>query len=236
MRLPSPSEPVTELRRIPIVECGEPLASFLGMGERIVQDRPVFAYTRATMARKTVVQMLSRAADALPPGYRLGIIEGWRPAYIQRRMYLAVWRWFEGRNPDWSHTKLRRVVNRFTAPLDARVPPPHTTGGAVDVRLLNEEGEQCDCRSPFEPFDTAAYPMNAKGLSQLARENRMILARAMTEGGLTNYPSEYWHWSYGDQGWAYRGGHGHAIYGPVAPPEWQPVPEDQTDEPLAYAT
>ena len=39
------------------------------------------------------------------------------------------------------------------------------------------------------------------------------LGAALLEGGLTNYPSEYWHWSYGDQGWAYRTGANQALYG-----------------------
>ena len=47
----------------------------------------------------------------------------------------------------------------------------------------------------------------------------------MSSTGLTNYPSEYWHWSYGDQGWAYRGGHPAALYGMIEPPGWTTQPD-----------
>ena len=50
--------------------------------------------------------------------------------------------------------------------------------------------------------------------------------------GITNYPSEFWHWSYGDQGWAYRGGHPHALFAAITPDDYQPDPADLTDEPL----
>jgi len=34
--------------------------------------------------------------------------------------------------------------------------------------------------------------------------------------GLVNYPTEWWHWSYGDRYWAMATGAPAAIYGPVS--------------------
>jgi hypothetical protein len=39
---------------------------------------------------------------------------------------------------------------------------------------------------------------------------------ASWSAGLVNYPTEWWHWSYGDRYWALLTGADHAIYGPVA--------------------
>ena len=104
------------------------------------------------------------------------------------------------------------------APPDlARVPPPHTTGAALDLNLVNAGGESLDFSSPFELTDRAAAAMNARGLSEVARANRQMLADALASAGLTNYAPEWWHWSYGDQGWAYRGGHPFALYGAIQP-------------------
>jgi D-alanyl-D-alanine dipeptidase len=33
--------------------------------------------------------------------------------------------------------------------------------------------------------------------------------------GLVNYPTEWWHWSYGDRYWALLTGAAHATYGPI---------------------
>jgi D-alanyl-D-alanine dipeptidase len=140
---------------------------------------------------------------------------------------------FRKLHPDWTDLQLRRVVNRFTHPPEGPAPPPHSSGGAVDVMLVDEAGNRIDHYSPYEPFDPKSYAMDSKGLSPDALRNRAILREALTSSGLTNYPSEYWHWSYGDQGWAYRRGHPRAIYGPLDSPEgWTPIAEDDVDEPL----
>ena len=226
------SEPVGELRRIPIVESGEPLINFMECYPQLRLDRPRYDYRRETLLRETVAERIARADADLPNGYRLAIIEGWRAAHIQRRMYLAIWNWFAERNPQWSETQLKRVVNRFSAPLDARVPPPHTTGGAIDCLLANAEGNVLDFHLPYEAFDPRSYPFAAPKLSDEAQTNRGLLKAALESVGLSNYPSEYWHWSFGDSGHAYRTGLPHAIYGAIQPENYAPPPEELTDEPL----
>jgi D-alanyl-D-alanine dipeptidase len=228
------AEPVTQLRHVKIIECGEPLVDFTAFCPRLLLDLPRFNYRRETLLRQSVAEQLCRAAELLPEGYRLSIIEGWRPPYIQRRMYLTTWGMFEKEHPDWSRTRLVRTVNRFTAPMDRRVPPPHTTGGAVDLSLTDADGRPVEVLSPYASMDPEGFLFAAPRLSPEARRHRDILAEALTAGGLTNYPSEYWHWSYGDQGWAYRGGHQNALYGPVQPPGWEPAPEDVAETPLVW--
>jgi D-alanyl-D-alanine dipeptidase len=49
-----------------------------------------------------------------------------------------------------------------------------------------------------------------------ARANRELLARALRGAGLVNYPTEWWHWSYGDRYWALVTGAPAALFGPVA--------------------
>src|SRR5579862_2139212 len=127
-------EPVSQLRHIPIVENGEALLNWLDH-PRIFQDRPRFNYRRETVARRSVTEFLWRAADALPTGYKLAIIEGWRPPYIQRRMFRWSLARFKQMYPDWTDRRIKRLASQFTAPMDLKVPPPHNTGGAVDIML-----------------------------------------------------------------------------------------------------
>lgn len=230
----SQSEPVGELRRIPIIECGEPLVDFLERYPHLLLDRPRYNYRRETLLRQSVAEKIAQANDALPNGYRLAIIEGWRAVHIQRRMYLAIWHWFSERNPNWSETQLKRVVNRFSAPLDSRVPPPHTTGGAVDCLLADANGEVLDFHSPYDAFNPRSYSFAASNLSTEAQKNRRLLKAALEATGLTNYPAEYWHWSFGDSGHAYRTGLPHAIYGPIEPENYSVAPEEPTDAPLQF--
>lgn len=41
-----------------------------------------------------------------------------------------------------------------------------------------------------------------------------MLSAALTAGGLVNYPTEWWHWSFGDRYWALATEADHAVYGP----------------------
>lgn len=232
MKRPSPAEPVRELRSVPIVECGEELVDFLLHCSGLLLDRPRFEYRRETLLRRSVADRLCRASQALPPGYRLAVVEGWRAPHIQQRMYRTLYDRLEALHPDWSRAALIRTVNRYVAPINRRVPPPHVTGGAVDVLLATEQGRTLDHSSPWDSLDPQSFPLNAPGLSEEAALTRRILSQALTAGGLTNYPTEFWHWSYGDQGWAYRGGHPGAIYGPVEPPGWIPPADEMREEPL----
>lgn len=234
MLKPSTHEPVTQLRRVPIVECGEHLVNYLELTSRIVAGSGRWVYQRESLLRETVAKKLAAAAEALPGGLTLAVTEGWRPPHIQRRMYLAAWQRWKEKHPEWSDSAVTRLANRFTAPPHPKVPPPHTTGGAVDLWLGDEDGNTLDHIRPYESGDRRAYPFSVFGLGEDAMRHRRILAEALLPTGLTNYPSEFWHWSYGDQGWAYRCGHPHAIYGPVTPEGYQPPPEDDIDEPLVW--
>lgn len=234
---PSPWEPVTLLRRVPIQENRDPLVDFRVHCPDLHFSPPRLRYTRATFARRALAERLAAADAALRPhGCRLSVVECWRPPHIQQRMYRTTWNRLKEQHPEWSDVQLRRVVNRFTAPVaDKRVPPPHSTGGAVDLLLADAvTGEPLDHMSPYEPFDHKAFPFDAPGLSDTASRTRRLLADALLAAGVTNYPSEYWHWSYGDQGWAYRGGHPAALYGPVTPDGYSPNPEDLIDAPLEF--
>jgi D-alanyl-D-alanine dipeptidase len=66
-----------------------------------------------------------------------------------------------------------------------------------------------------EESDGACYTA-APNISDEARQNRKTLAAALEAAGLVNYPTEWWHWSYGDRYWAMTRQAPAAIYGPVA--------------------
>jgi D-alanyl-D-alanine dipeptidase len=132
-------------------------------------------------------------------------------------MYEAAEREFREKHPDWSPAALRRVVNRFSAPPDHRVPPPHCTGGAVDLTITTTDGAELDMSSPYPAASRQAAALAAPGLSPTARAHRDLLHATLIAAGFSSYPAEWWHWEYGTPGWALRTGHDAAIYGLVEP-------------------
>jgi zinc D-Ala-D-Ala dipeptidase len=215
-RMPgSPREPgITRLCRVPTVECGEPLVDLREACPRLVIKAV------PTFARISVAEMLNRAQAMLPPDRRLRVSAALRTLEQQSRGYWGHYRSLAEKHPEWPHSILRREANKFWHPPDTRAVPGHCTGGAVDVTILGPDGEPLDLTSPRrEGQDTT--PTYSAHLSQAARANRALLIRVMTEAGFSNCYDEWWHWSYGDAGWACRLGLPAALYGMVreVPPE-----------------
>jgi len=228
------SESVEALGQIPIRECGEPLVDFREAGPRVVwlKEHVVFRYQRATVARVGLIQRLRKAADSLPRGMTIQIVEGWRDRHIQRRMWLWACQRTRREHPDWDEARVVEYTNQFSAPYDHNVPPPHVTGGAVDLRFADAEGVPLDVTSPFGELNPEPAPFDAEGLTETARANRALMKATLEAVGITNYAREFWHWSYGDSGWAYRGRHPCALYGETRPDGWALAPEDAADGPL----
>jgi D-alanyl-D-alanine dipeptidase len=210
MRRPgTPREPgISRLYRVPTIECGEPLVDLRSECPALeIKACPSFA-------RVTVAQMLKRAQDGLPPDRRLRVSTALRTPDQQARGYWNHFRALAEKHPEWPRSILRREANKFWHPPDTAAVPGHCTGGAVDVTLLDHSGEPLDMTSASRE-GIVTHVTFCRHLSPTAQSNRDLLWQVMSAIGFSNCYDEWWHWSYGDVGWAYRLGHPHAIYGQV---------------------
>jgi zinc D-Ala-D-Ala dipeptidase len=200
-------EPIAALNRIRERENGESLVDVRLAAPSIKLVRPqVIPYVR-----EQVAAMCEEAAARLPEGYHIGLVEGWRPLERQQRIYDFMWQAAVEAYPHYDHKALRRTVCRWVAPTDQKAPPGHCTGAAVDVWLVDESGEQVDVSSPFDRFRAA--PTYATGLTEEAARNRALLVDTMLTAGFSNCRDEWWHYSFGDAGWAVRVGEAECRYG-----------------------
>ncbi|OGF57506.1 MAG: hypothetical protein A2Z21_08965 [Candidatus Fraserbacteria bacterium RBG_16_55_9] len=217
-------EPIREVDKIKIVECGEPLVSVRARcpGLLLSKETDRMGRPRLFYVRKTIAVMLNRAQKLLPKGHTLLIWSTYRTPEYQRFIYNDVYQGFKKDHPKWPENILRRQTNRFVHPPDAKTPPGHCTGGAVDVTLVGPKGKELDMTSPYGKEREKMRPVAATydpKLSEKARGNRKLLIDLMTKAGFTNYAGEWWHWSYGDSCWAWRARRKTAIYGMAEPTE-----------------
>jgi len=209
--VPSAPEPFRLLNRTPIVDNGEPLVDLRENHLELSFADYCFPYVRAGVA-----EALFAASRKLPSHLEIRIFTALRTLDQQAEMYWGNYNRAKEAHPNWPESVLRKMTNRFFAPPDAKAPPGHCTGAAVDVGLINREtGEHLDVRSPIEGWKSA--PTAVHGLSPEAAENRRMLCYAMHSTGLSNCRDEFWHWSYGDSAWAVRTGATTACYGLVHP-------------------
>ncbi len=185
------------------------------LGEPLVALGPFFGPNR-TLVRAGLRDRLVLAATALPPGFGLCVVEGHRSVGDQQAIIDRYAAQLRSTHPWVDDTELHRLTSRFVSPVAVA---PHLAGAAVDLTLVDATGRRLDLGTEIdatpEESDGQCF-FDAPGLSVPVRARRALLADALGGAGLVNYPTEWWHWSYGDRYWALTAGAPAACYGPVA--------------------
>ncbi len=155
---------------------------------------------KACLIRESVGKRLKVAQDLLPKEYRLMLRCGYRPISLQKKHYIEERNRLKKKNPSWSKEKLNTEMDMRIAPL--YIVPPHPTGSAVDITIIDNKYHQLDMGTKLGEFNKEKTFTYSKNISNLAKENRKLLINVMEKAGFVNYPTEWWHWSYGDRYWA----------------------------------
>jgi D-alanyl-D-alanine dipeptidase len=207
------------IRNIEVAENGESFLNLAAFSPKISVDLSrTLISSRSEFflyARKTVAERLLVANQALPNGLQLLITEAYRPLSQQRASFQRYVAKVRSSHPGISDDEVLDIASRYVAPPDVA---GHPTGAAVDLTLQRIGGGHVEMGSVLNAMDTessgACYTA-CTFISQEATANRRILANAMERAGFVNYPSEWWHWSFGDRYWAAVAQQAQAIYGPV---------------------
>jgi len=224
----------THYREMPIRECGEPLRALPeAIGRRTphpyAQLGAPYGDASPFLLRRGVVERLSLAENHIQrvaPGLRLVVFDAYRPVAVQR--FMVGWTFQQqleraGLSVQ-SLTEAERQavlaqVYQFWAPpsLDPATPPPHSTGGAVDLTLADAEGNELDMGSAIDEIGARSYPEHFAAADtepeRTFHARRTLLYDAMASAGFRRHPREWWHFSWGDQLWALLAGEPAAHYG-----------------------
>ncbi|MDX3782729.1 M15 family metallopeptidase [Streptomyces europaeiscabiei] len=199
---------------VPVHDSDEPLVDVRRAGPLLVDERKADATGAYAQLRAGVLDRLVRAQSRLPDGLRLLFVEGYRPPSLQREYFEEYAAEQRVLHPDWPADRIRTAASRYVSPPEIA---PHSAGAAVDLTLVDADGSELDLgtRVNADPEESAgACYTGADGISAEARAHRETLGAALTAAGLVNYPTEWWHWSYGDRYWALMTGAPAALYGP----------------------
>ncbi|MBN8828849.1 MAG: D-alanyl-D-alanine dipeptidase [Sphingobacteriia bacterium] len=129
----------------------------------------------ALMLHQEAAEKLAKASElANRMGFKIKVFDGFRPIEVQQIFYDA----FPGTN---------YVSNPLTGEAT------HCRGIAIDLTLVDEEGEELDMGTEFDSFEEHAHHGN-KNISKLAQKNRAILLGIMTLSGWNYYQYEWWHY------------------------------------------
>ncbi len=161
---------------IPINDLGEPLVE-IPLDEFAVISPHPYQQVGASYPnyspyhlRQGVVDHLLLAQDYLQtqqPGWKLAIFDGYRPVAVQKFMVehtfeeLVQAKGWQRDNltPEQSESLWELVHQIWAVPnYDRATPPPHSTGGAVDLALADETGMIIDFGSPIDEISERSHP------------------------------------------------------------------------------
>ena len=231
-------------RSIPIQECGDALVAIPAEPFAFTEPHPYvvlgapYAGTVPWLLRRRVVDALvdaSRRLDVRQPGWRLKLFDAYRPLPVQAFM---VWREFErqaalaglslvgfdgpddlARRDPVGYARLAGIVFTFWGmpSEDARTPPPHSTGAAIDLTLQDASGCELDLGCPIDETTPRAYPNHfadaARPEERAIHTRRQLLNDVMGAAGFSRHTHEWWHFSLGDQMAAFAKGEPAAVFG-----------------------
>lgn len=129
---------------------------------------------------RPAVKLLPAAAQALA---------GAADVLHRKRLRLVLW---DGYRPEAVQQILRSIVQNDQYVL---LESNHCKGRAIDLTLAYQDGTYLDMGTGFDDFSPRAH-LDATDITQVQRQNRELLAAAMTGAGFTPWPYEWWHFDY----------------------------------------
>jgi D-alanyl-D-alanine dipeptidase len=211
--------------QVPIVDCGEPLVEiplelfavefphpYEKLGAPYGDHSPYFL-------RQGVVNSLIEAQNYLQilhPNWRVQIFDAYRPVAVQQFMvdytFVQAMQMKGLSKAEISETQRQaiweEVYKMWAEPsLDEKTPPPHSTGAAVDLTLVDDTGKVVNMGSPIDELSERSHPeyfaAHSDIKSQEYHANRQLLWTVMEKAGFKRHPREWWHFCLGDQMWAW---------------------------------
>lgn len=200
--------PAEIVNRKKVRECGEGLAT-------TQCDNIIYANEKNNFAREGMVRRLVTAAELVQKkqGLKLLVYELYRSPEKQAGLRERDRKELLQAHPEYTESQLEAALNRISAKVGGS---GHQTGGAVDLTLCDENGHPLDMGTLYLEHN-AKTVTDCPDISEEQCRNRQILLDAMQKAGFINYPSEWWHFCYGDKMWAAYARKPYAIYGEVTP-------------------
>ncbi|MEM7063516.1 MAG: M15 family metallopeptidase [Cyanobacteria bacterium P01_B01_bin.77] len=214
-------------QRVPIQDCGEPLVPIPLEQFAVVQPHPYavlgapYGERSPYYVRAGVLQALFQAQEHLQekkPGWRIQIFDAYRPIAVQQFMVdytykqlLHTWQREHSEDAKTNPPKedlLAQVYQFWAAPSpDLATPPPHSTGAAIDITLVDNQQQVVDMGSAIDEISERSYPnyFAERPGGERFHCDRTTLVNAMQSAGFRQHPNEWWHFSLGDQMWVWLG-------------------------------
>tara|TARA_B100000886_G_C20280354_1_gene430898 strand:+ start:225 stop:764 length:540 start_codon:yes stop_codon:yes gene_type:complete len=142
-------------------------------GKDNILGKVIFHENRCFLLEEAAKKLLDATTIAKDLGYYFKIFDAYRPSYVQEAL------WEFDPNPNFLS--------------DPKKGSPHTKGIAIDLTLVDSNGNELDMGTKFDDFTKNSYHLS-KDLEKEVRVNRRLLLSIMTLAGFDFYHKEWWHY------------------------------------------
>lgn len=129
---------------------------------------------KCVLQYETAKKLVAANKEFKEYGYKIKVFDAYRPLSVQKIM------WGFMPNEDFVANPAKGSV--------------HNRGCAVDITLVNSEGNEVEMPSPFDDFSEKAH-IKYMGASPEAIKNREFMAGIMVKHGFLRMESEWWHFN-----------------------------------------
>lgn len=203
------------IRKVEIKECNEPLVR-IDTNSNITFDKRM---EKPIYLRKTVYALLCKFIDDVSKdGYTVKLYDAYRSFDDQLNSWNARLEQTRKEFPDYSEEEVVRATSlRVAHVADKSNVGGHQTGGAIDITLL-KDGKEVDMGTRYEEYNSKTITHSSL-ITKKQKKNRFYMKRKLEKYGFNNFPSEWWHFSYGDKMWSAYKHKKSCIYGYIEPTE-----------------
>lgn len=139
-----------------------------------VSGKPIYTRPACYLNQEAAEKLQEAIRQATTQGLRFKLFDGFRPLEGQQALWDAA--------PDPSF-----VSDPETGSC------PHCRGAAIDLTLIDKDGQELDMGTGFDDFTPQSHHGNRE-ISSAAQQNRFLLLGIMTAAGWDFYRNEWWHY------------------------------------------
>ena len=145
-------------KQTPIKESFQPLTLLNGLNERIL-TQPMYNMSGITDAsefmylRSEATERLAGVTRFLPTNYSFVVFDAHRPISVQAEIFTKQRQIFKNLYPNLDEAAITRMTEVYVSfpSTDPKKPSPHSTGGAIDLSICNDNGDLLEMGTECPP-------------------------------------------------------------------------------------
>ncbi|MFZ9046866.1 MAG: M15 family metallopeptidase [Cyclobacteriaceae bacterium] len=198
-----------------IKDNGSPLVSLKDCDLHLIYEPSIMKGYRY-LVREELVEKIARISECMRKKDKTLVIRSaWRSFRHQRVLWEQNFASIQKKYPSKKIEEINEIVSYYISP---EYKSTHSTGGALDAMIYDQKNNRIldfGTNKGYEiELSKKCYPFHPE-ISQQAKENRKLLIEQFESEDFVCDMKEYWHFDYGNIGWAIEKGKDCAFFGTI---------------------